>query len=520
MKLFAPALIFCGAAAFGQSPQVPHKMQFAGLTLSIRDDARRDIQKDVDALTQHPKYFNIKVERARSYFPTIEKIFAEERLPDDFKFLSLQESALVPDAVSTSSAVGFWQFKDFTAREMGLRVDEEVDERMNIASASRAAARYLKQSNHYFNNWVYALQAYQMGAGGVMRAVGDKDLGGRHMEITPDTYWYVRKFLAHKIAFEDAVKGKPAIELTPLGSAGGRSISEIAEETSVKEEKLYEFNKWLKAKRIPSDREYAVMIPSGDFGAGFGILAIAPVNSKTVSDVIDKPAEEEGLEINGVPVVRVEKGEGIAALARRGNISVSAFLHYNEMTIDKPVHQGQLFFVHKKRKRAMEDIYTMKPGEDVWSISQKFGVQQKFIFRFNGLNEDSTPEPGTTLYLANHKPEAGDIVDSTAVAILNKDDSFDWEQPTASKGGSQEVLWSPASANQKGVLPEQELNASLLKEPSGAISPLGSTHEVKSTDTLYSVARQYGVTIKELMQWNDKKYFSLSVGEKLKVSSR
>ncbi len=521
MKLFAPALIFCGAAAFGQSPQVPHKMQFAGLTLSIRDDARRDIQKDVDALTLHPKYFNVKVERARSYFPTIEKIFAEERLPDDFKFLSLQESALVPDAVSTSNAVGFWQFKDFTAREMGLRVDEEVDERMNIASASRAAARYLKQSNHYFNNWVYALQAYQMGAGAVMRAVGDKDLGGRHMEITPDTYWYVRKFLAHKIAFEEAVKGKPAIELTHLTSAGGSTISEIAEKTSVDEEKLYEFNKWLKAKHIPSDREYAVMIPSGDLGAGFGILAIAPVNAKTVSDVIDKPAEAEGLEINGVPVVRAEKGEGIAALARRGNISISAFLHYNEMTIDKPVHQGQLFFVHKKRKRAMEELYTMKPGEDVWAISQKFGVQQKFILRFNGLNEDSTPEPGTTLYLANHRPAGGDIVVSTAVAILNKDELFDWEQPTARNGGSHEVLWSPvASANQKSVMQEQEINASVLNEPSEEARPLGSTHEVKSTDTLYSVARQYGVTIKELMQWNDKKDFSLTVGEKLKVSSR
>jgi membrane-bound lytic murein transglycosylase D len=44
-------------------------------------------------------------------------------------------------------------------------------------------------------------------------------------------------------------------------------------------------------------------------------------------------------------------------------------------------------------------------------------------------------------------------------------------------------------------------------------------HQVKASDTLYSVARQYGVTIKELMEWNDKKDFSLSVGEKLKVRS-
>ena len=95
MRFFAVALIFFGvAASYAQTPEVPHKMHFADMTLTIRDDARREIQKDVDALTKSPKYFGIKVERARTYFPLIEKVFAEERLPDDFKYLVLQESAL------------------------------------------------------------------------------------------------------------------------------------------------------------------------------------------------------------------------------------------------------------------------------------------------------------------------------------------------------------------------------------------------------------------------------------------
>src|SRR5690606_10078578 len=99
---------------------------------------------DVDALTRYAKSFEVKVQRARTYFPIIERIFAEEDVPDDFKYLVIQESALIADAVSVSNAVGFWQFKDFTAIEMGLRVDKTVDERMNIVSSSRAAARYLK----------------------------------------------------------------------------------------------------------------------------------------------------------------------------------------------------------------------------------------------------------------------------------------------------------------------------------------------------------------------------------------
>jgi membrane-bound lytic murein transglycosylase D len=76
-------------------------------------------------------------DKARLYFPIIERIFAEERVPDAIKYLAIQESSLIPDAVSSANAVGYWQFKDFTAREVGLRVDRQVDERKNIVSASQ-----------------------------------------------------------------------------------------------------------------------------------------------------------------------------------------------------------------------------------------------------------------------------------------------------------------------------------------------------------------------------------------------
>ncbi len=215
MRFFAVALVFFGvAASYAQTPEVPHKIHFAGMVLTIRDDARREIQKDVDALTKHKRYFDMNVERARTYFPIMEKIFKEEQLPEDFKYLALQESSLTPDAVSVSNAVGFWQFKDYTAQEMGMRVDIQIDERLNIVSATHGAARYIKQNNWRFNNWVLALQAYQMGAGGVERSLGDKYNGDSHMEITSETYWYVKKYLAHKVAFEEACHGSPKLSLT------------------------------------------------------------------------------------------------------------------------------------------------------------------------------------------------------------------------------------------------------------------------------------------------------------------
>lgn len=504
MKLLAPALIFCGAlAAYGQSPQVPHKMQFAGMTLTVRDDARREIQTDVDALTRSPKYFGIKAERAKTYFPIIEAVFADERLPDDFKYLSLQESALIPDAVSTSNAVGFWQFKAETAAEMGLRVDSDIDERMNIASASRAAARYLKQCNHYFNNWVYALQAYNMGAGGVMRAVGDRDLGTRHMEINDETHWYIKKYLAHKVAFE-GVSGQPQIGVLAVRDAAGKTLEEISGEASASVESLRSFNKWLKADRIPGDKEYLVLVPTGEAAVAFDLFSVA------VASTSSTPVKRESAvprEINGIPVIQARAGESMSSLVARSGVSMSRFLNFNEMDIARLVHGGTWYYLEKKKKHASQELYTVAPGEDVWAVSQRFGVRMKSVVKYNDLSGASASVSGSTLYLAYHRPESVDAVPDSVVAELDEAVTFEWDLSLA-----------PAKGLTATTDPRPMPSLSTGKV---AASPaIVRVHEVKQTDTLYSVARQYGVTIREIMEWNGKKDFSLAVGEKLRVAGR
>ena len=70
----------------------------------------------------------------------------------------------------------------------------------------------------------------------------------------------------------------------------------------------------------------------------------------------------------------------------------------------------------------------------------------------------------------------------------------------------------------EGIKPGQVLRlkngtTSIVAEPTST----EISHTVKSSDTLYSIAREYGVTIKELMEWNQKKDFSLNVGENLRI---
>ena len=83
-SFFLLCCLFFSLAANAQTPRVPSKMQFGDLTLHIKDDARREIQKDVDALTRSEKHYNIYVQRARTYFPIIERVFSEGGGPTDF----------------------------------------------------------------------------------------------------------------------------------------------------------------------------------------------------------------------------------------------------------------------------------------------------------------------------------------------------------------------------------------------------------------------------------------------------
>lgn len=529
MRFFAVALIFFGvAASYAQTPQVPHKIHFAGMTLTIRDDAKREIQNDVDALTRSQRYFNIKVERARTYFPIIEKIFREEELPVDFKYLALQESSLVSDAVSPSNAVGFWQFKDFTAQEMGMRVDRDIDERMNIVSSSRAAARYIKQNNWYFNNWLLALQAYQMGKGGVKESLGEKYNGDRHMEINSETYWYVKKYLAHKIAFQDACDGSAQLKVGLYEPKEKRRLRDIANELSVDEPTLKEYNKWAKSGTIPEDKPYIVAVPGGTIPEDFNMLVLNPSKSpvaKAAATLSGKMDADVKFHINGVLVIKALYGETVSAISKRAGLDVSKFIRYNEIPIDSRIKPGAYYFVKHKRKKGSYSVYQAKPGDDLWLISQEQGIQLKQLKKFNPNLGEQALAAGTMVKLNNSKslnpvPTDNDI----EVAELGAE-AFAWSiQPLQKRETklSRPIENAPIVEKQteRIVLPDSIATIAPSQESEASQKNETIIYEVKSSDTLYGIARQFGATIKDIMEWNNKSSLTINPGEKLKIFKR
>ena len=147
--------IFLTLFAQAQAPMsVPNQITVAGVKLKLNAEARRDVAENLDLITRSQYHFQLKVDRTNLYMHFVEEVLKKEGIPEDFKFLAIQEGEFVSDAVSSSNAVGFWQFKKATAQELGVRVDQAVDERKHIIASTIGATKYLKRSNFVFDNCV------------------------------------------------------------------------------------------------------------------------------------------------------------------------------------------------------------------------------------------------------------------------------------------------------------------------------------------------------------------------------
>jgi len=104
----------------------------------------------------------LSLKRSNRYFPTIEKILAENGIPQDFKYLAVAESDL-SNAVSPSGAKGVWQFMKTTGKAYDLESNNEIEERYHLEKSTVAACEYLNKLKNKFGSWTMAAAAYNMG---------------------------------------------------------------------------------------------------------------------------------------------------------------------------------------------------------------------------------------------------------------------------------------------------------------------------------------------------------------------
>jgi membrane-bound lytic murein transglycosylase D len=143
--------------------KLPEKLELLGEKIPLEiPEVRERAEREFFLLLQQPGQIILYLKRAGKLFPMYERIIRENDMPDDLKFLSVAESALYM-AQSTKGAVGLWQLMDGTAKNLGLQVDEYVDERRHPEKSTRAAMKYLKDGYKTYKSWLIALGGYNMG---------------------------------------------------------------------------------------------------------------------------------------------------------------------------------------------------------------------------------------------------------------------------------------------------------------------------------------------------------------------
>jgi len=186
---------------------LPQSVNFAGEPAPLNNpDIRERLDRELLVNTYWQSNGLLLLKRAHKYFPIIEPILKKEGIPDDFKYLAVIESGLT-HAVSPAGARGFWQLMPGTGRDLGLEVNDNVDERYNVEKATVAACKYLKDSKQKWGTWTLAAAAYNAGNRGIDRRLEEQDVDSYYdLLLGEETGRYVFRILALKEIMSDPAK--------------------------------------------------------------------------------------------------------------------------------------------------------------------------------------------------------------------------------------------------------------------------------------------------------------------------
>lgn len=295
-------------------------------------------------LKYRSRYYPELMARADYYFPFFEEQLAHYEIPLEIKYLAIVESALKPRAKSRVGATGMWQFMYSTGKKYGLKVSSYVDERQDPVKSTKAACAFLKDLHTIFNDWDLALAAYNSGPGNVSKAI--KRSGNR------TNYWNIRPFLPRETA--DYL---PAFYATLY-------IFEYAKEHGIKREppkiRFFEVDS-IQVKQLISFKQVQQMV-------GTDIDLLEHLNPS--------------YKLNMVPYVKGRNYKLTLPIKDAFKFvdneeEIYAYINEQDEKRERPLPK---YFEMDKRIR-----YSVKSGDYLGSIANKFGVKVKDIKRWNGL---------------------------------------------------------------------------------------------------------------------------------------
>ena len=382
------------------------------------------------------------------YFPMFEQILDANGLPLELKYLSIVESALKPTALSRAGASGLWQFMLPTGRNYGLEINSLIDERFDPEKATEAACRYLKKLYNMYDDWYLALAAYNSGEGTVNRAIarsgGKKDYWKITSYLPRDTRAYVPLFIA--VAYIMTYHCEHNI--CPV-----RSNFSVATDTIMVERAIH-FDQISDIMQI--DKE-----------------AIRFYNPQYKREIIPGNVQPS--------VLRLPIANTIDFINQADSIYAHRLFELLEYCI--PVDANN----PKSRQELIS--HTVKPGENVNTIANLYGVTMQELRKWNGLSAS-----------------ARTVAQGRKLRVYIDNGGLTFSAPVTASVTTSSAQQKPATAN--------------ASSNTGSSSGY-TTYQVKKNDTLSAIALKYpGVTWQNIQQANGMKTTDLQIGQVLKIPQR
>ncbi|MCU0357474.1 MAG: lytic transglycosylase domain-containing protein [Cyclobacteriaceae bacterium] len=189
------------------SYDLPANLSFAGepVPVEIPDVLERlDRELQINIYLHSNTIFLMK--RANRWLPQMQEILRKHNIPDDFKYLPLIESGLLNDT-SPKEAVGYWQILKTSGRELGLEIENDVDERYDPLKATEAACKYLSKAYQKLGNWTLVAASYNRGIAGISRALENQQVDSYYdLHLVEETARYVFRIIAIKEIIENPAR--------------------------------------------------------------------------------------------------------------------------------------------------------------------------------------------------------------------------------------------------------------------------------------------------------------------------
>lgn len=385
------------------------------------------------------------------YFPMFEEALDRHDLPLELKYLPIVESALNPEARSRAGAMGLWQFMYGTGKQMKLEITSFVDERRDPMESSEAAAKYLKMLYDIYEDWHLAIAAYNCGPGNVNRAI--RRSGGKtnyweiYYRLPRETRGYVPLFIAatYVMNFYEEHNLVPQIPAMPIGV-----------DTIMVNQYLH-FDQV--AEVLHFDKEH--------------LQALNPMYRRGVI-----PATEKKLYPLVLPYEKVlefiDKDTTVFAWEREK--------YFPNNTLVNPSNSSSGYFTPSDVKGKAKIIYTVRSGDTVGEIAEKYKIRKSDLIYWNNINRNLIK-----------------VGQKLAIYVPEKDkDKYANSTPTKTK------------------------QAKTVTNSNSGSDYNYEMYTVRSGDNVWDIAKKYdGVSIDDIIQLNNiSNEKGLVVGQKLRIKKK